>query len=64
MARTRPDEETTGRREAWLKAHEGWDIQHKFGVPGWWEATVDDEPVARYDDLGNLMDRLELMAGA
>jgi len=36
-----------------------WKIEHEFGLPGWWVATLDGVHMARYDDLGGLIDRLE-----
>ena len=54
-----PDEKTTGRRDDWLKAHQGWRITRTWGLPGWWMATLNGHHVARYNDLTDLMDRLE-----
>lgn len=54
-----PAPAVTSRRDAWLAGRRGWKITYSFGCPGWWEATLDGVHMARYDDLGALMDRLE-----
>jgi hypothetical protein len=56
---THPDEETTRRRDDWLKVHDGWQIEHVFGIPGWWVATFNGRQAARYNFLDDLLDRLE-----
>lgn len=54
-----PDQDVLDRRDAWIAAHRGWKIGHAPGLPGWWEATLDGVLLARYEDLGDLMGRLE-----
>ena len=53
-----PAPEVILRRDTWLASHRGWKITYIFGLPGWWEATLDGAMIAGYDDLGDLMDRL------
>ena len=59
MVSTQPDEKTILRRDKWVEAHEGWEIKHALGFPGWWVATAGGGQVARYNLLGDLMDHLE-----
>ena len=46
-----------------MAARSGWQITHTFGLPGWWEATLNGQQVARYNDLDDLMGRLEASFG-
>jgi len=51
-----------------MASRSGSQITHTFGLPGWWEATlnghqVDGHQVARYNDLDDLVDRLEASFG-
>ncbi len=59
-----PDQAARDRRDAWVTGHPGWKITHTWGLPGWWKATLNGEQVARYNDLGDLMDRLEASWGS
>jgi|GEM_PF-3967820 len=58
-----PDGLTSQRRDDWLEMHDGWQIEHASGLPGWWVATANGRQVARYNLLGDLMDHLESCRG-